>query len=68
MGRSQTNCCICQNGNIKIDVHSHGNAIHTFNTESDDEQNTSTINLLWCNINKWGAQPNHYDPLHPIEE
>eukprot|EP00972_Heterocapsa_arctica_P093771 13831706-Heterocapsa_arctica.AAC.1 len=53
--------------NIKIAVHSHGNAMHTFNYESDDEQNKSTINLLCCNIKKWGAQPNHHDLLHPIE-
>eukprot|EP00972_Heterocapsa_arctica_P012265 1798642-Heterocapsa_arctica.AAC.1 len=54
--------------NITIEVHSHGNAMHIFNYDSDDEQNKSTIILLWCNINKWGAQPNHYDLLHPIEE
>eukprot|EP00972_Heterocapsa_arctica_P045459 6710414-Heterocapsa_arctica.AAC.1 len=42
--------------------------MHEFNYESDDEKNKSNISLLWSNINKWGAQPNHYDLLHPIEE
>eukprot|EP00972_Heterocapsa_arctica_P051801 7620325-Heterocapsa_arctica.AAC.1 len=32
--------------NIKIEVHSHGNAKHTFSYDSDDEQNKSTISLL----------------------
>eukprot|EP00972_Heterocapsa_arctica_P033821 4977990-Heterocapsa_arctica.AAC.1 len=54
--------------NINIEVHSHGNAMRTFNYDSDDDQNKSIISLLWCNINKLGAQPNHYDLLHPIEE
>eukprot|EP00972_Heterocapsa_arctica_P092374 13624788-Heterocapsa_arctica.AAC.1 len=54
--------------NINIEVHTHGNAMHIFNYDSDDEKNKSTISLLWCIINKWGAQPNHYDLLHPIEE
>eukprot|EP00972_Heterocapsa_arctica_P093494 13791064-Heterocapsa_arctica.AAC.1 len=42
--------------------------MQTFNYDSDEEQNKSTISLLWCNINQWGAQPNHYDLLHPIQE
>eukprot|EP00972_Heterocapsa_arctica_P105356 15525426-Heterocapsa_arctica.AAC.1 len=54
--------------NIKIDVRSHGNAVQTFKYDSGDEQNKSTINLLCCNINKWGVQPNHYDLVHPIKE
>eukprot|EP00972_Heterocapsa_arctica_P070460 10407864-Heterocapsa_arctica.AAC.1 len=29
---------------------------------------TQPISLLWCNIQKRGAQPNHYDLLRPIEE
>eukprot|EP00972_Heterocapsa_arctica_P065361 9648932-Heterocapsa_arctica.AAC.2 len=54
--------------NLKIKVHSRGNAMHIFNYDSDDEQTKSTISLLWCNVNKCGAQPNHYDLLHLIEE
>eukprot|EP00972_Heterocapsa_arctica_P071057 10497868-Heterocapsa_arctica.AAC.1 len=54
--------------NISIEVHSHGNAMRNFSYDSDYENNKSTISLLWCNINKWGAQPNHYDLLRPIEE
>eukprot|EP00972_Heterocapsa_arctica_P092399 13628238-Heterocapsa_arctica.AAC.1 len=54
--------------NIKIEVHSHGYAMRIVNYDSDAEKNKSTIGLLWCNINKWGAQPNHYNLLHHIYE
>eukprot|EP00972_Heterocapsa_arctica_P013075 1921478-Heterocapsa_arctica.AAC.1 len=40
----------------------------TLSYDNDYEHNNSKISLLWCNNNKWGAQPNHYDLLHPIEE
>eukprot|EP00972_Heterocapsa_arctica_P104818 15446293-Heterocapsa_arctica.AAC.1 len=36
--------------------------------QGNDEQNKSTISVLWRNINKWGAQENHYDLLIPMKE
>eukprot|EP00972_Heterocapsa_arctica_P033125 4873021-Heterocapsa_arctica.AAC.1 len=54
--------------NIKIDVHSHGIPCQVYDFDSNDEQNKNTIRVLWCNISKWGAQPNHYDLLLPIKE
>eukprot|EP00972_Heterocapsa_arctica_P008865 1300202-Heterocapsa_arctica.AAC.1 len=42
--------------------------MHSFSYDRDYENNKRNISLLWCNINKWGAQPNHHDLLHPIEE
>eukprot|EP00972_Heterocapsa_arctica_P028748 4229232-Heterocapsa_arctica.AAC.1 len=40
----------------------------TYEFQGDDENNKSIINELWCNINRWGAQENHYDLLIPIVE
>eukprot|EP00972_Heterocapsa_arctica_P091029 13431109-Heterocapsa_arctica.AAC.1 len=54
--------------NIKIQVFSHGMPCQTYEFQGEDENNKSTINVLWCNINRWGAQENHYDLLIPIVE
>eukprot|EP00972_Heterocapsa_arctica_P033210 4885991-Heterocapsa_arctica.AAC.1 len=54
--------------NIKIYVYSHGIPCQTYEFDSGDEQNKNAISVLWCNINRWGAQDNHYDLLLPIRE
>eukprot|EP00972_Heterocapsa_arctica_P036243 5332562-Heterocapsa_arctica.AAC.1 len=54
--------------NIKIDVRSHGIPCQIYEFDSNDEQHNNTISVLWCNINRWGAQGNHYDLLLPIKE
>eukprot|EP00972_Heterocapsa_arctica_P113755 16438917-Heterocapsa_arctica.AAC.1 len=54
--------------NIKIDVYSHGIPCKTYEYDSHGEQNKNTISVLWCNINRWGAQENHYDLLFPIRK
>eukprot|EP00972_Heterocapsa_arctica_P002974 438503-Heterocapsa_arctica.AAC.1 len=54
--------------NIKIDVHSHGIPCQSYEFDSNDEHNKHTISVLWCNINRWGAQDNQYDLLLPIKE
>eukprot|EP00972_Heterocapsa_arctica_P099872 14732787-Heterocapsa_arctica.AAC.1 len=52
--------------NIKIEVHSHGMPCQIYDDQGNDEDNKNTISVLWCNINRWGAQENHYDLLVPI--
>eukprot|EP00972_Heterocapsa_arctica_P062677 9243494-Heterocapsa_arctica.AAC.1 len=54
--------------NIKIYVCSRGIPCQTYEFDSHEEQSKSTIIVLWCNINRWGAQANHYDLLLPIRE
>eukprot|EP00972_Heterocapsa_arctica_P071946 10627111-Heterocapsa_arctica.AAC.1 len=54
--------------NIKIEVHSHGIPCQSYEYDSNEEHNKNTIIVLWCNINRWGAQENHYDLLRPIKE
>eukprot|EP00972_Heterocapsa_arctica_P090124 13295119-Heterocapsa_arctica.AAC.1 len=54
--------------NMNSNVHSYGNAVQNFNVDNDDEQNKSTIHIRWCNLSKWGAQPNHYDLLHAVQD
>eukprot|EP00972_Heterocapsa_arctica_P090926 13414728-Heterocapsa_arctica.AAC.1 len=54
--------------NIKVDVHSHGTPCQSYEFDSNDEQNNNTISIPWCNINRWGAQENHYDLLLSIKE
>eukprot|EP00972_Heterocapsa_arctica_P052903 7787715-Heterocapsa_arctica.AAC.1 len=54
--------------NIKIEVHSHGIPCQCYELDSNDEQHKSTISVLWCNINRWGAQEHHYDLLLPRKE
>eukprot|EP00972_Heterocapsa_arctica_P108086 15918550-Heterocapsa_arctica.AAC.1 len=54
--------------NIKIDVYSHGIPCQTYEFYSVEEQTKHTISVLWCNINRWGAQETHYDLLLPIRE
>eukprot|EP00972_Heterocapsa_arctica_P053233 7838745-Heterocapsa_arctica.AAC.1 len=54
--------------NSKIYIRSHGSIVQTYDYDCGDEENKHTISLLWCNIQKWVAQPNHYDLLHPTEE
>eukprot|EP00972_Heterocapsa_arctica_P044651 6588533-Heterocapsa_arctica.AAC.1 len=54
--------------NIKIQVYSHGMSCQTYDFQCDDDTNKSTINILWCHINRWGAQENHYDLLVPLVE
>eukprot|EP00972_Heterocapsa_arctica_P098458 14528629-Heterocapsa_arctica.AAC.1 len=54
--------------NIKIEVYSHGTPCQIYEFEGEDEQTKNTISLLWCNINRWGAQGNHYDLLIPLTE
>eukprot|EP00972_Heterocapsa_arctica_P020628 3041499-Heterocapsa_arctica.AAC.1 len=54
--------------NIKIEVYSHGMPCQIYDFQGDDEINKNTISVLWCNINRWGAQENHYDLLIPIVE
>eukprot|EP00972_Heterocapsa_arctica_P034838 5128935-Heterocapsa_arctica.AAC.1 len=53
--------------NIKIQVYSHGMPCYIYEFDGEDEQHKSTISVLWCNINRWGAQENHYDLLIPIK-
>eukprot|EP00972_Heterocapsa_arctica_P017008 2512637-Heterocapsa_arctica.AAC.1 len=52
--------------NVRVDIHSYGNVVQTYDYDNGDEQNKRNISVLWCNIQKWGAQPNHDDLLHPI--
>eukprot|EP00972_Heterocapsa_arctica_P000988 138209-Heterocapsa_arctica.AAC.1 len=52
--------------NIKIEVYSHGMPCQIYDFQGNDEINKNTISVLWCNINRWGAQENHYDLLIPI--
>eukprot|EP00972_Heterocapsa_arctica_P023571 3473069-Heterocapsa_arctica.AAC.1 len=54
--------------NINIDVHSHGIPCQSYEFDSNEEQHKNAISVLWCNINRWGAQDNHYDLLLPIKE
>eukprot|EP00972_Heterocapsa_arctica_P017352 2562204-Heterocapsa_arctica.AAC.1 len=54
--------------NIKIEVYSHGMPCQIYDFKGNDEINKNTISVLWCNINRWGAQENHYDLLIPIIE
>eukprot|EP00972_Heterocapsa_arctica_P077726 11463882-Heterocapsa_arctica.AAC.1 len=54
--------------NIKIEVHSHGIPCQCCEYDSNDEQHKNIISVLWCNINRWGAQENRYDLLLPIKE
>eukprot|EP00972_Heterocapsa_arctica_P013449 1980778-Heterocapsa_arctica.AAC.1 len=68
MGRSKTNCDIRKDGSIQIEVHSHGISCQYYEFDSNDKQNTNTISVLWRNINRWGAQANHYNLLLPIKE
>eukprot|EP00972_Heterocapsa_arctica_P089690 13227552-Heterocapsa_arctica.AAC.1 len=42
--------------NVRIDIHSVGNVVQTFEFYSSDEVNKRTISVLWCNIKKWGGQ------------
>eukprot|EP00972_Heterocapsa_arctica_P076376 11267229-Heterocapsa_arctica.AAC.1 len=52
----------------KFEVYSHAIPCQTYGFYSGDEQNNNTISVLWCKINRWGAQENHYDLLLPIRE
>eukprot|EP00972_Heterocapsa_arctica_P079833 11763327-Heterocapsa_arctica.AAC.1 len=55
--------------NIRIEVYSHGIPCQIYEFDGEDEQhNKHTISVRWCNINRWGAQENHYDLLIPIRE
>eukprot|EP00972_Heterocapsa_arctica_P105076 15482007-Heterocapsa_arctica.AAC.1 len=54
--------------NIKIEVYSNGIPCQTYEFDGEDEQNKNTISVLWCNINRWGAQENNYDLLIPMKE
>eukprot|EP00972_Heterocapsa_arctica_P084605 12463042-Heterocapsa_arctica.AAC.1 len=40
----------------------------TYEFKGEDKQNKSTISVLLCNINRWGAHENHYDLLILIKE
>eukprot|EP00972_Heterocapsa_arctica_P100288 14789504-Heterocapsa_arctica.AAC.1 len=51
--------------NVRVDIHSVGNMVQTYDFGNGHEDNKRTISVLWCNIQTWGAQPNHYDLLHP---
>eukprot|EP00972_Heterocapsa_arctica_P012621 1854839-Heterocapsa_arctica.AAC.1 len=39
-----------------------------YELKGEDEQNKCTISVLWRNINRWGAQANHYDLPIPIKD
>eukprot|EP00972_Heterocapsa_arctica_P008549 1247205-Heterocapsa_arctica.AAC.1 len=54
--------------NIKLDVHSHGIPCQSYEFDSNDKQHNTTISVLCCNINRWGAQAIHYDLLLPMKE
>eukprot|EP00972_Heterocapsa_arctica_P056307 8306888-Heterocapsa_arctica.AAC.1 len=40
----------------------------TYEYKGEDENNKSTLSILWCNFSRWGAHENHYDLLYPIVE
>eukprot|EP00972_Heterocapsa_arctica_P020028 2956353-Heterocapsa_arctica.AAC.1 len=53
--------------NIKIKVYRRGMPCQIYDFQGNDEiNNKTTISVLWRNINRWGAQENHYDLLIPI--
>eukprot|EP00972_Heterocapsa_arctica_P056180 8289254-Heterocapsa_arctica.AAC.1 len=47
-------------GNVRVDIHSFGNLVQTYDFDNGDEDNKNYISVLWCNIQKWGAHTNHY--------
>eukprot|EP00972_Heterocapsa_arctica_P070408 10400091-Heterocapsa_arctica.AAC.1 len=51
---------------FRVDIHSFGNMVQTFEFDNNEDDTKRIISLLWCNLNKRGEHPNHYDLVHPI--
>eukprot|EP00972_Heterocapsa_arctica_P008028 1173182-Heterocapsa_arctica.AAC.1 len=53
--------------NNGVEPDSHGNIVQTYAYDCGDEQNKLSV-CFGATSQKWCAQPNHYDLLHPIDE